>query len=485
MNTSGEEFSLTGLSFETESSEYLVILLDSANPTAEGRKSLAAKIKEHFSLSSPEIEQIFAELPAIFRKESSAASAQQMKQLLEELGGIVEISSPAIETEAVAKTESMKEPLAEIATPDLAFGFESLDESLQDLTSLLDAVIEDSSGQLETTASDGEELLNIDLSPEEQVEPNVTTTAPVVAAKQAPIDHEDFLDKAFAKIPRSLEQAPAVVEQASTQQARFSKQTIMLIAFLASLTMIMLGVLIYQLNQNQPKVEVYLSDTFIQSLLKEQERILNPTSSGDQAANSGKIISYLTGRASTEIADMEFEIAQRSDGLELDYFTFSTPPPPALTPKEIVDGKPPPVWLRRFEADNNVSVKAVVENNQDKNNASHSRFALETTGRAYLEDTLGSNRAKARLILRGEFDENMITISGAWTITNLTNSPPLGTPNSIKRLNESSFEMLYRGDFKALVRQSKLSRRLREEDLRDLKLKDITKANTTIQTNND
>lgn len=119
-------------------SNFFVILHDAKDNSASGRAQLRSKLGSTLSLESAELERIFGDLPAILRLESSKHAAEELRTLVEQLGGIAEVLEELTAEFAGEPIPQMPEPKsqkasADASTPVKKNDFMTLDYSLDGL----------------------------------------------------------------------------------------------------------------------------------------------------------------------------------------------------------------------------------------------------------------------------------------------------------------------------------------------------------------
>ncbi|MCB0359673.1 MAG: hypothetical protein KDD44_08555, partial [Bdellovibrionales bacterium] len=160
-------------------SSLLLILHDAQDCTPAGRERLKQELAKGFDLSESALNDIFADLPSILRRAEDRAEADSLKQIIEKIGGIVEIiedTGLTLETIAELDIESSEQMVVATASlpsePD-----ESVFETSDDLLAELEAQL---AVQEETPLRDVpvNEISELAFELEfEAVQPAVTTTS--------------------------------------------------------------------------------------------------------------------------------------------------------------------------------------------------------------------------------------------------------------------------------------------------------------------
>ncbi len=134
---------------------------------------------------------------------------------------------------------------------------------------------------------------------------------------------------------------------------------------------------------------------------------------------------------------------------------ISTPPPPKLSPKELVAGKAQPVWLNRFEINRLEHYETFDANDPSKSTYPVEQFSLRTKGKAYMRDHAGrGRRIVAPILIEGSLSADGSTIKGTWKIANGAPGEPVLPPNSAKFLGGKSYRLFYSSPFRAKLVES-------------------------------
>ena len=184
--------------------------------------------------------------------------------------------------------------------------------------------------------------------------------------------------------------------------------------------------------QSQPGMNIFIN---IDSLLKEQSSILNGEK--EKAAPTPKVTAEWVGELSEGRIRTKMKIAEVEKQLAIVEFEVETDKPAKLSPEELVQGKPLPVWLRRFETSNLVR-------QSEGSNADTALF--KGNGRAYLEDGVGAER----LVIAGQValkppvsDEEVV--EARWSIQRGEDEKALPSENEVLRLNKKEFKLYFSG----------------------------------------
>ncbi|MCB0346824.1 MAG: hypothetical protein KDD66_17030, partial [Bdellovibrionales bacterium] len=189
-------------------------------------------------------------------------------------------------------------------------------------------------------------------------------------------------------------------------------------------------------------------------LLNEQKAILvvkKPT----HGALSSKHRKVFVGTLDEAGVKTDIQITSVKEDLVDLVLDITTPPPPKLTPKELVAGKDQPVWLNRFEIKRLEHYETFDTTDPSKSKYSIEKFSLRTKGRAYMRDHAGrGRRIVAPILIEGSLSADGSTIKGNWSIANGAPGEPVLPENSAKFLGGKAYRLFYSSPFRAKLMQN-------------------------------
>ncbi|MCB0358475.1 MAG: hypothetical protein KDD44_02535 [Bdellovibrionales bacterium] len=261
------------------------------------------------------------------------------------------------------------------------------------------------------------------------------------------LDDDDFEDEDYEDPVDDFDSdEPEEAENEDGRGSRLLSTPILILAgigFLAAAFLV--GVL---MKPPPPSTTLSIDSSEINDLLQQQQAILaQPEQTNWESRPQQHIWS---GQLTENDIETEIKLVAKGDRLSTLSLAIATPPPPKLTPDEIVAGKPQPVWLHRFVIEQLEHYDTVSIDDPGKADIPIKKFAIRTKGKAYMRDHAGrGRRLVADIIIEGELNEEANVIKGTWTIANGEPGEPAIPPNSAEYVGPRKYRLNYAGAFRA------------------------------------
>lgn len=468
-------------------SKYLVILHDAQDESPAGREELKLRMGETLGVSAKALESIFHSLPVIVRRDLDEPVAARYAETLEKLGAVVEVMEQPDESSALLPSEGASElalDALEMPQPsengpskkddefDLSLRTES---ELSDLEAMLDQALGDlDSGQESSAQSAALEESDSGMSFAIE-EPTTTERRPVIldmleaeaAAESETNAVPDSAPHADATPAEHVPESSAVVDESTAYRAA-APRPIGHAAFQAStatreqepdqipprrrsgaarqaFAALMVGFLLVVLAFAKPMFRALLGGNQqtmnvsfdLERMLAEQRSILGLDRTKDESLPR-VITGQWVGEQTEAGVTSRLRITEIDGLMELASLDVTSEEPRPLTQKELVDGKPLPVWLRRCQATNVKLLPAAAESPLGP-------LRFVGNGRAYLQDGKGSDRQLVEVEIEVTRPEGRATASARWTLRSSLEGAPPSEANELLRLNKKEFRVNFRG----------------------------------------
>ncbi len=413
-------------------SDFLVLLVDASSHTEQGRVELRSKLASEFGMSEDALETIFSSLPMVLKRGITKAQAEHFAGVLQDLGAEVEVTT---NEQIPKKTPKQQTTVEEEDNNELEFQLELNDESKApevkrspEVTKSIktkEGEPKDTSPKEPVLASKTilppkEASLSIELeespttektpppSPEPEIpEPSVTsppkdleTETPFVDPLSDSFAQAQFTSSAFESVSSTLspspeQTAPMDLPEVTMTKSQAKNSKLPIFAGATALVIIAIVVINGLSVEEEEKIVLPILKTEPADLLAKQDAITGEAvETPEPTTKLPKTFSgVLLGEDVKDGNTVSLELKVTNEKLTNIQFNLTTEEPPPLTPEEIVEGKKPPLWLKRFEVENRLTPNEITTEGE--------LIKLQLPGKAYLKQKNDSKRVIADLILSG------------------------------------------------------------------------------------
>ena len=495
--------------------KYLVILHDAQDDSPAGREELKLRMCDSLKVSAKAVANIFQALPVIIRRDLELPVAEKYAQTLERLGAVVEVIEqpdrltedqslhvlgdlpvPAKKSEAPAFTAEQEQELGDLeamlddalhlgaqratAQPpnnvassvpvqqkenDDDFGLAlSFDDapSVHRAPVILD-MLEDESAEVSPPPPIPPPIVHKTAppSPPAAEQPVRTATPDSNPAPEAPGDEQHSVEPpvrmgAFSS-PYSGAAPPVSEPWIEPQQTKRRSLTGKQAALGAMCVFLLLSVAFGRsameamLGGSRQTMQVSFD---IDRLLKEQGSILGMSKSEEDAPI--EITGHWVGQNEEQGVSTRMRVTELGRVMQLAGLEVNTVQPPPLTDKELVEGKPFPVWLRKFEAVN-------VRRQPAPAGAPPDLMFFSGSGRAYFQDGKGNERQLVEVEIQVQAPKDGVTsLDGQWILRRALQGPD-PVANQVSRLSKKDFQLFYRGKASLSFEKPAIAKKIRKK----------------------
>lgn len=434
-------------------SRYLITLVDSLDPTPEGREQLKSRLQRKLGIDTAVVEDLFARLPVKLQKGVEKEKAESYREALEQLGAIVRIE-PEKKLEAKEATDDFLDFESTDSSDDgqsLSFKPESSSGSappdvsnnqpLPDGHNLGPA--EDHGGEkkdllaTEHRAGNEDPALWLDNPAEQPAEAGLASEQSMPIKEVSSSDQNSTNSSAEAS-GAMLSQPLEPVRESEEAPLPPATSLVKPIIFLVLLLSVVLVLLISFLPLGTSSTSIELKPDAFKQLLKQQRSIISGNSDETQEETSSEEKPELSFSGFTKIPGLdpdgsiavEAQAVYKGKDLQSLQIALSQEPPPELTPEQIVDGFRHRPYLRKLTVED-LGPESFL-------NKEPGVIGIEEKVYVYLEDSEGTGRTAA--LMEIDMRKNKESVVLKWSLEHKQ-----ARPNSAKRLSENSFALSYQG----------------------------------------
>jgi hypothetical protein len=371
-------------------SKYLVILHDAQESSQAGRAELKLRIVDRLQVSQKTVEALFQSLPVIIRRDLEKNAADRYCRVLEGLGAVVEVMEQVVPVESLPEEQLLSPeapgavadniPPSSPLTADDDEAELALNEEIDELEHMLDDALAGTqqSGNAMTmevagSAADSEDAtfrlqdrntdqarppsLFDDLIRFEATEMNGSEASVSHFQEQKQLPDEESGD-AVQAVPTAEFGEPNAFDSGQdihapafpthSQSSRQAKHVLLAcVSLLAVVVLFFSKDTLFALAGVSPETISFTID--VDQLIRDQASIL-------AEEKFQPVVHHITGHYGVETEDHGRQLKVRFTEVDRQLvravFSLSLPPPPPLSERDLVAGKPLPVWMKRVEAEN-------------------------------------------------------------------------------------------------------------------------------------